>query len=166
MSNTVYSPKEVILQLGGVKVDGWNTISLGRNEDNSSETISADGRVATTWNADNTGTLEVEVQQQNTPVNFFLSALQLKQDTLNSPLYLGGSLTDPAGNILCEMKGVYLKTPARQDLAKEETSRTWGFFVSDLKYLAVPAKYAGDAAAVSTANSAVNTVLENSINKS
>ncbi len=165
MAQTVYSPKDVDISFGGaMNIDGWLSLTINRNAENTSKEVSADGKVGITYSADRTGTFEMEVQQQNNSVNAFFSAIQGAQDKNNAPLFYDITVTDKSGGFLGQMKECYLDTPASQDLGAEATGRTWGFFVTDLPYLPNPSGFEGATQAIANADAAVNTLKTNKAN--
>ena len=119
MSN-VYSPKQVNISVFGQNISGWSSITISRNSENATTHISAD----------TTGTFEIEVQQQNSPVNSFLSAVQAAQDEQQNLQYLPITIEDKSGGVFVKMTDAFLNMPSNMDLAAEQTSRTWLFYVN------------------------------------
>tara|TARA_R110002153_G_scaffold53726_2_gene149567 strand:+ start:12147 stop:12644 length:498 start_codon:yes stop_codon:yes gene_type:complete len=164
MSRT-YSPKDVDISFGGaINVDGWISITIGRNTDNTSNQQSADGITAYTKIADKTGTFEIEVQQQNSPVNAFMSALQQSQDAIEDLIFMDITVSDKSGGVLAYAKQAHLQKSSNQDLAAEAGSRNWMFFVENLQYLPNPSGFESSVKAVADANAAVGTLLSNTTN--
>lgn len=139
MAQNVYSPKDVDISFGGaINVDGWDSITITRNSENTSKNISADGRLGLTYSADVTGSFDIEVQQQNSAVNSFCSGIQQAQDLARKPLFYDITISDKSGGVLTYLKGAFLDMPANQDLAVEASSRTWMFYVENVQYLPDP----------------------------
>ena len=135
MTTKTYSPKDVNIAMGGVNIDGWESFTIQREAPNTTEQVSADGAfVGITYSANKTGMAELTVQQQNSPANFFLAAVQAEQDKLGKPLHYTIVVEDKSGGVICNLNESFLKTPANMDLAAEQTDRTWGFFVPAMDY--------------------------------
>lgn len=165
MSNTVYSPKEVDISFGGaINVDGWDSVSISRNTENTAKNISADGKLGLTYSADVTGSFEIEVQQQNSAVNTFCAYLQLQQDSLGKPLFFDITIADKSGSSLVYLSNAFLDMPSNMDLATEAGSRTWTFYVETVRYLPNPSGFESETKAISDAISSVNTILNNTTN--
>jgi hypothetical protein len=164
MSNTVYSPGDVNISIGGFNVDGWDSITMSRNAENTGKNISADGKVGLTQSADKTGVCEIEVQQQNSAFNSYAAEIQRIQDTTGTLLRFDIVVSDKSGGILSNLNTAHLDVPASQDLSQEAGSRTWAFFVSDMEYLPNIGGF-GDLTAISNAQAAVNNLLDNVLNK-
>lgn len=163
MSKT-YSPKDVDIAFGGFNIDGWDSITLGRNSENTTHNQSADGVTAYTKVADTTGSMEVEVQQQNNSVNAYFAALQQAQDAQEDLIFFDAALSDKSGGVLAYAKNCHLQKSANQDLASEAGGRSWMFFVEDLQYIPNPSGFEGAEKAISDAVAAVNTLKSNTTN--
>lgn len=160
-----YSPKDVDISFGGViNIDGWDSLTLGRNADNTAYNQSADGRTAYTKIADVTGTMELEVQQQNSPVNAYMAALQQAQDASDDLIFIDVTISDKSGGVLAYVKRCHLQKSANQDLASEAGSRTWMFFVENLQYVPNPSGFEGATEAIANAVAAVETLKNNATN--
>jgi hypothetical protein len=145
--------------MGGVPIDGWMSVTIGRNSDNSSQVLSADGRVGYTKVADKTGMFELEVQQQNNSVNTYLAALQQAQDSLDDLIFMEIVVSDKSGGVLADASNCHLQKPSNQDLAAESGSRNWSFFVEELDYRADPDGFLGKAAVIDAATASVTSLL-------
>lgn len=166
MAKNVYSPKDVDISFGGaINVDGWDSVSLSRNTENTTKNISADGILGLTYSADVTGAFEIEVQQQNSAVNTYCAALQQAQDLQLSPLFFDITISDKSGGVLAYLKNSFLDMPANQDLAIEAGSRTWMFYVENIQYLPDPSGFEGATKEIADAKAAVDTILNNTTNK-
>lgn len=160
MAGQVYSPADVDISVGGVNIDGWDSITVTKSVENTSKNISADGKVGLTWSADPTGSVEIEVQQQAAGVNRYFIALQAGQSVLKQPYYLNITISDKSGGVLCKLTDCFLDMPADQAVAAEAGSRTWNFFVTDLSYVPdIGVEGLGDAiSAISSAASVFSSV--------
>ncbi len=165
MAKHVYNPKQVDISFGSFSANGWDSISISRNAENTSKNISADGVVGLTKIADGTGTFEIEVQQQNSNFNAWASAIQSAQDLGETILFFDIVMSDKSGGVLCRLNSAHLDAPASQDLSGEAGSRTWVFFVEDLQYLPAPEGLADSGNSVAKAAAAVNTIKSNVLNK-
>ena len=137
MSN-VYSPREVDISIFGQTIAGWDSITITRNSENATTSISADGVAVQTYSADSTGMFDIEVQQQNSPVNSFMSAVQGAQDLKQDLLYMPITVQDKSGGVFVRMADAFLNMPANMDLTTEQTSRTWSLYVNTMTYLPNP----------------------------
>ena len=167
MSQNVYSPKDVDISFGagGLNVDGWDSITISRNSENTSKNIAADGRLGLTYSADVTGSFDIEVQQQNSAVNAFCAELQRQQDIARKPYFFNLTVSDKSGGVLCDLKGAFLDMPANQDLAAEAGSRTWMFYVENIQYKPNPSGFEGATEAITNAQALVANVIGNSTNR-
>lgn len=161
--NEVYSPADVDIAIGGKNIDGWDSISISKATDNTTRNIGAEGSVGITYSADKTGMFELEVQQQNSPVNRMCAAWQQAQDLNNRLVYADITVTDKSGGVLTYMKNCYLDSPADQGLTAEAGSRTWGFFVTKLDY--VPDTEGSGTTKAAEALASINSILNNTANK-
>lgn len=159
----VYSPADVNISVGNVNIDGWDSISISKSVDNTTRNIGSDGQVGITYTADQTGMFELEVQQQNSPVNRMCAAWQQAQDLNKRLVYADIVVTDKSGGVLTYMKNCYLDSPADQSLAAEAGSRTWGFFVTKLQY--VPDTEGSQTTKAAEALASINSILNNTANK-
>lgn len=139
MLNTLrtYSPKEVNLIVFGYNITGYSDgtfVEFQRNEDNSSSTVGADGRVGLAYNANKTGTCTVTLQQ-NSEANAFLSAIQNQQDVggklIRGPLVC----TDPSGAQITVGINAHIMGTPTVGLGKELTDRTWTFMIERLDFV-------------------------------
>lgn len=138
MSSKVYSPKDVNISIFGQNIAGWDSVTITRNSENASTVISADGVAKQTYSADSTGTFDIEVQQTNSPVNSFMSAVQAAQDQQQDLLYMPITIEDKSGGVFVKMSEAFLNMPANMDLTTEMTSRTWMLYVNNMQYLPNP----------------------------
>jgi len=158
----VYSPADVDVSVGGFNIDGWDTITISRSVDNTTRNIGADGPVGITYTADQTGMCEIEVMQQNGPVNRMCAAWQQAQELNRNVVYADIVVTDKSGGVLTYMKNCYLDSPAEQALSSEAGSRTWGFFVTKLQY--VPDTEGNSTTKAAEALASINSILSNTAN--
>lgn len=163
MSNRTYSPKDVDIAIAGYNIDGWDSITIARNVENTGKNISADGVLGLTKVADKTGTFELEVQQQNSGVNAFFAAVQSADDLREDVARFDITVTDKSGGVLVVLKKAFLDMPANQDLGTEAIGRTWMLYVEQVIYVSNPN---GDDAPqeVADAIAAASTVLNNTTN--
>lgn len=164
MAKNVYSPKDVDITIGGaINVDGWDTLTLSRNTENTGKNISADGVLGLTYSADVTGSAEIEVQQQNSAVNAFCAALQQAQDAQRIPLFFDITISDKSGGVLAYLKNAFLDMPANQDLGTEAGSRNWMFYIENLQYVPDPSGF-NATKEIADAKSFVDTIKNNVTN--
>jgi hypothetical protein len=156
-----YSPKDVIATFAGgaMTFNGFaegTFIQASRNADNSSSVIGAQGDVGLTVNADKTGSITFTLLQTST-TNATLSHVQNSQDFSNELLRGDIVITDPSGGYLCYAKGCHIMTPPEMNLADEQNSKVWVFFVEDLQFGAV-GNLIEDASVIANANSLISTL--------
>lgn len=160
-----YSPKDVKIVVAGFQdVSGWTSITVDRNSDNSSTTVSADGRPAHTVIADSTGTFEIELQQHNSEFNMCIAALDLQTKTDNDLLFFDITITDRSGSSLVNLKDVHLRKMSAQNLAAEAGTRTHMFHVDNVEYLPSPEGFQETDADVLNANNFVDFIAEQAQN--
>ncbi len=158
-----YSALDTDVSFGSIDISGWDNISVSRNEANTTRNTSADGRHGITMSADRSGMVELEVQQQNSPVNRAMAALQAEQDLSNDLVRFDITIKERSGGVLVYMSNCYLDSPASQDLSKEAGSRTWTFFVDTMIFAPDVTGDAGNAATEALAF--VNTLKNNTANR-
>lgn len=158
-----YSKLDTDISLAGINVDGWESLSLSRNEANTTRNTSADGVHGITVSADKSGMLELEVIQQNAPVNRAMAALQAEQDRTGDVIYFDIVISEKSSGVLTYQKNCYLDVPASQDLSTDAGSRTWAFFVTNMQFAPdVTGKATTEAA---EALAFVNTLKNNTANR-
>lgn len=125
-----YSPKDVQLAwfgfpLTGMAEDTFVTVRL--NSDASETIVGAQGDVAPTKIANDTGMVEVTLLQ-NSETNIALSDVYLAQMSA-SDLFKGNmTITDPSGGMLFEVSDAHLMTFAECVLGSGQNAKTWTFF--------------------------------------
>lgn len=119
---------------------GDNIVKLSYNSDLTSETVSADGKLATSVNPDRTGTIVVEVMATS-KTNTILSALlaaQNNQPTKSNIFRQDFIVGDPAGSVVCIGRGAYMKKAPEVGLGIETGTAEWTFVCEDLEFLPTP----------------------------
>ena len=155
-----YSPKNVNATFGGVlKLTGFaegTFIQAVRNGDNSSSVVGSQGDVGLTVNPDKTGTITFTLLQ-NSATNATLSHVQNYQDIEDELLRGDIVVGDPSGGYLCYAKGCHIMTPPEMNLADEQQSKVWVFFVENLQFANV-GDLIEDASVIANAKSLINTL--------
>jgi hypothetical protein len=154
-----YSPKNVNALFSSLKLTGFaegSFIQAVRSSDNSSSVVGSQGDVGLTVNADKTGTITFTLLQNSTS-NATLSHVQNYQD-INDELLRGDiEVSDPSGGYLCYAKGCHIMTPPEMNLADEQQSKVWVFFVENLQFANV-GDFIDDASVIANAKSLINTL--------
>lgn len=125
-----YSPKDVQISwfgfpITGVAEDTFVTVRL--NADASETIVGAQGDVAPTKIANDTGMVELTLLQ-NAETNIALSDIYLAQ-RVASDLFKGNmTITDPSGGMLFEVSDAHLMTFAECVLGSGQNAKTWTFF--------------------------------------
>lgn len=129
-----YSPKDVQIAwfgfpLTGMAEDTFVTVRL--NSDASETIVGAQGDVAPTKIANDTGMVEVTLLQ-NSESNIALSDIYLAQRA-SSDLFKGNmTITDPSGGMLFEVSDAHLMTFAECTLGSGQNAKTWTYFADRL----------------------------------
>ena len=136
----VYASREVQIAFMGRAIDGTaeTFFSGSQNSDFTSEKVGGDGSVGISISPDETGTIELTVDQ-SAPVNTLLSAVIAAQ-RVNKRLYSGAfTYKDPSGSGVAKFAKVHIKGAPTLVLGSERQDRTWTLFVQSYQYLPVPA---------------------------
>jgi hypothetical protein len=141
MAHSVWSPKDVNIAwnvLGAITGFADDTfVVLSRNTDMTEETVGADGTLATTRNADRTGSIAITLMQ-TAESNILLSAVANAQEKATKFLTGALTITDPSGSVLAVATGAYLKAMPEVTLGSGQNSKEWMFFCEGLEYTSVP----------------------------
>lgn len=138
----VYSAREVRV-IWGFPMDGFsgdNIVKMSYNSDLTTETVSADGKLATSVTPDRTGTITVELMATSES-NRILSALlayQNNQPNTAAILKTDFAVLDPSGSVLCYARQAYLKKAPEVGLGVETGTYEWTFCTEKLEFLNVP----------------------------
>ena len=140
----VYSAREVNAAWGGVIFEGFsadNICTLMYNTDLTTETIGADGLLATSVTPDRSGTAMVELMQTSestrllSQVLFFQNNLADTSDIIKADF----TVSDPSGSVLCVARNAYIKTAPEVGLAVEQGTHEWMFYSEKIDFLSLPA---------------------------
>lgn len=154
-----YSPKKVNISFAGTSsVVGWVSLAIDRNSDNTATSLGADGTVAHTVIADDTGTFELTVLQQNSEVNLIIAGLQAKDNAESDITYFDVVVSDKSGGVLCYLDDCHLRKVGSQDLAAEAGERAHSFHVDNVRYVALPEGISESATAVANASAAIDAI--------
>ena len=152
MAHNVWSPKDVNIAwdvLGAITGFADDTfVVLSRNEDMTEEVVGADGKLATTRNADRTGTITVTLMQ-TAESNTLLSVLAHAQEKATKFLTGAITITDPSGSVLAVGTGAYLKAMPEVTLGSGQNAKEWMFYCEGLEYgtTAIPDSISSDLSA-------------------
>lgn len=165
MSNiTPYNPDKVELNFGGMfAFSGFaegTAIEAQRNNPRTNNVVGMKGDVATTLNADKTGTLTVTLLQ-NSPTNQYLSALVAAEDRSGKLTRANLTLKEPSGGVIADFKRCHLTEPAPVTLGDGQNAKVWTFFVEEMVYLEVPSGIFEGVAGVTDAVAALETISDN-----
>lgn len=157
-----YSPSAVGMSWGAIQFTGYaedTFVVVSRNEDNSTNTVGADGSVGITVNANKSGTCEVTLMQTS-PTHRYLSAIQATQDQQDTVFRANMTITDPSGGFLCKMQAVHIMTPPEVSLGSDQNEKTWTFFAERIDYVDAPAGFAQAVGEISRIEDAVSGIQE------
>lgn len=166
MSIRVYSPKKVAVDIAGVSVEGYSDgtfIEANRNTPNTTQVVGADGKVGLSYSADNTGTVTLTLQQ-NSPTNLMLSAIQNLQDVRQTVLRFPISVMDPSGGFLMVATNCHILQAPPASLGAELESKSWEFYVEDLRYTETPEGLSVDPTAAAAISVALASIDANGLN--
>jgi hypothetical protein len=140
-----YSSRNVEVAFFGESVTGLaeSFLSSSRNSDFTSSKIGADGSVGTSVSPDETGTLELTLDQ-NAPLNIFLSGVIEVQKGAGRLFRGAFTFKDPSGGAVVKYARVHIQAGPTIVGASERQDRTWTLFVEDYVYLSVPAGMADE----------------------
>ena len=157
----VYSAREVIVNWG-FPFDGFsgdNIVKLTYNSDLTTETVSADGKLATSVTPDRTGTITVELMSTS-ETNRLLSGLlayQNRQSDTSAILKTDLLVSDPSGTVLCIARQAYLKKAPEIGLGVEVGTYEWTFCTEHLEFLTTPKGVTVDPAFITKVSAIVAT---------
>lgn len=139
-----YSPKDVVCSWNGIAIEGFapdSFLRLARTSALVSPVVGAGGNVALTRNADQTGTIEIELMQTS-PSNLRLAAIYAAQQAMELENNISSNFVifDPSGSVLATGRNAWLQELPRVELGRDQTSKTWIFGCENLDYtVTVPA---------------------------
>jgi len=142
-SLSVYSAREVVVAWGLVNMEGFssdNILSMEYNSDLTSETVSADGKLATAITPDRTGTVTVEIMQTS-KTNMVLSGILAHQNNLEDTsdiVKADFAVADPSGSVLAVARNAYIKKAPSIGLGVEQSTYEWTFCCEKLEFLSTP----------------------------
>lgn len=141
MAHKTYSPKDVVVVWNGIPLTGFAEDSFLRlewSEDVFTKHVSANGKLALTKSADETGTVEIELMA-TAPDNFYLGAIEKAQRLApESVAFSNFVINDPSGNSLAVAINAFIMTRPSVDLGKDQNSKTWVFGCEKLEFATLP----------------------------
>ncbi len=138
-----YSAREVQVAWGGAILEGFsadNIVNLMYNTDLTTETIGADGFLATSVTPDRSGTVTIELMQTSKStrllgnVVFYQNNLSDTADILKADV----AISDPSGSVLAIARNAYVKTAPEVALGVEQATHEWVFYSEKIDFLAFP----------------------------
>lgn len=157
-----YSPSAVSMTWGAIGFTGFGEdtfITVSRNEDNSNNTVGADGSVGITVNANKSGTVEVTLMQTS-PTHRYLSAIQLAQDADDTVFRANMTVKDPSGGFLCKVQNAHILTPPEVSLGSDQNEKTWTFFAERIDYTDAPSGFTEVVGEISQIDDAISQVKD------
>lgn len=139
-----YSPKDVVCSWNGIAIEGFapdSFLRLQRTTALVTPVVGAGGNVALTRNADQTGTIEIELMQTS-PSNLRLAAIYAVQQAaeLEDNISSNFVIFDPSGSVMATGRNCWLQELPRVELGGQQNSKTWIFGCEHLDYtVTVPA---------------------------
>jgi len=139
----VYSAREVSVAWGLILMDGFssdNIVSFAYNTDLTTETIGADGKLATSVTPDRSGTVTVELMQTSNSTKELaaLLAYQNNQSDTSAIIKADFAVSDPSGSTLCIARNAYLKTAPEVGLGVEQGTHEWVLYSEKIDFLPTP----------------------------
>lgn len=154
----VYSAREVSVAWGLVLMDGFssdNIVSFAYNTDLTTETIGADGKLATSVTPDRSGTVTVELMQTSNSTKQLAAILAYQNNQADTAAIVKSdfAVADPSGSTLCIARNAYLKTAPEVGLGVEQGTHEWVLYSEKIDFLPVPrgvedAGFAAETAAI------------------
>ena len=136
MALRTYDPKQVVLTVGGVPINGFadgTFISVERSSDTFEKVSGADGITSRAKINDFSGSLVVTLAQTS-PSNDVLSSIALLDEASSSGV-VPVLLKDVGGStIIFSAKG-WIKKPPTVEYGKAITNREWALDLADLDFL-------------------------------
>lgn len=136
----VYSAREVSCAWGMVNFEGFsgdNIVSMEYNSDLTTETVSCDGKLATSVTPDRTGTVTVELLQTSA-THAILTGILAAQESSGDTSVLFRSdfvVSDPSGSAGYIARNAYLKKAPTLGLGVEQQTREWTFYAERIEPL-------------------------------
>jgi hypothetical protein len=155
-----YSPKDVVIAWGGVAITGVaedTFITVTRNSDNSDTVVGAQGVVAHTKIADQTGMIELTLLQ-NAEANVVLTDIQLAQDGASDMFFWNMTITDPSGGMLWDARDAHLRRASDVTLGSGQNAKTYTFFVDELVAVGANSEIANALGIASRVNAAAGVI--------
>lgn len=141
MALDVYSSRDVIVNWGGIGLDGFapdSFITVSRNEDFTDEEVGADGKLQISVHPNRTATVTL-VFQQNSSSNRVFSYVQETQNKTNKLIITSLSLTDPSSGTTFALGKAHLKSSPDFTYGSSATGQTreWTLFVENMTWLPI-----------------------------
>lgn len=121
-----YSPKDVILTVGGNPIGGYadgTFIKVTQVEDSFTQVVGADGQVSRTKSANRAVAIELTLKQTS-PSNDVLSALH-RADQIANAGTVPVQVKDLSGTTLCSAAEGWIKRLPDVEFGKDMSDRTW-----------------------------------------
>ncbi|MCP4394933.1 MAG: DUF3277 family protein [Alphaproteobacteria bacterium] len=139
----VYSAREVACAWGLVNMEGFsndNIVTFAYNTDLTTETIGADGQLATSVTPDRSGTIKVELMQTSLTTRQLagILAYQNNQSDTAAIIKADFAVSDPSGSVLCVARNAYLKTAPEVALGVEQATHEWTWYSEKIDFLSIP----------------------------
>ena len=152
----VYSAREVAVAWGLILMEGFsgdNICSFSYNTDLTTETIGADGKLATSVTPDRSGTVTIELMQTSDTTKQLAALLAYQNNQSDTSLIVKADLavSDPSGSTLCTARNAYIKTAPEIGLGIEQGTHEWVLYSEKIDFLPLPRGVADVAFAAETA---------------
>ncbi len=134
MGDSIYDPKKVIIDFGGLSASGYAKgvfFKIGRNEDGVKLNVGAGGEFVVTRNNNRSGQATLTLQQDSLYNDYLSEKAQLFQDG-------GGGVApffvkDLHGNTMYHAEKAWVRKVADSEFSDEATNREWMFEFPDLE---------------------------------
>lgn len=145
MAHKTYAPKDVTVAWNNIAITGFGEDSFLRlswDEDVFTKHVGANGTLALTKSADETGTIEVELMATATD-NIVLGAIEKAQRAATASVAFSNfEISDPSGNALAVAINAYIMSRPDVDLGSDQNTKVWTFGCERMEFIDVPPELA------------------------
>lgn len=126
MSVSTYDPKDLIIILGSIRVQGYapgTFVNVERNEDSFALVVGSDGEGARARSNNNSGRATITLLQSSLTNTLFSQQIALDESTGSGVLAL--LIKDQRGNSLYQAETAWLVKPSAASYGNEIENREW-----------------------------------------
>lgn len=122
-SVNTYTPSDVFLVIGGISVEGWNTISVLRQIQENRFIQGIRGKNTRVRNKNSHASIEVSLDMTSNTNRIFTEIVALDQETGAGRLEI--SLVDKSGTEVFSSNQAYIQGTAKRDYDSSNSPRVW-----------------------------------------